>query len=170
MTPTISSDFLEKERQRNEESFRREYRAQFTDHITGWSGAETLQQCVTESCTERPRVNDAIYAAAADPAFKGNDFALAIAHRSNDGTIILDHTATWTGTREASLGYEWICREIARTLKRYDQHCGSPVLVLMRPCAGIFPSAWTSVTCLGFKDLRPSLVSIQRVESTFRCS
>jgi hypothetical protein len=131
MNPTIPSDFLEKERRRDEESFRREYRAEFTDHITGWIGAETLQQCVTESCTERPRVNDAIYAAAADPAFKGDDFALAVAHRSNDGTIILDHTATWTGTREA-LGYEWVCREIARILKLYDlntivgdQHCAA---------------------------------------------
>jgi hypothetical protein len=132
MNPTIPSDFLEKERRRDEESFRREYLAQFTDHITGWIGAETLQQCVTESCTERPRVNDAIYAAAADPAFKGNDFALAIAHRLNDGTIILDYTATWTGTREEPLGYELPCREIARILKIYgldtivgDQHCAA---------------------------------------------
>jgi hypothetical protein len=131
MNPTISADFLEKERRRDEESFRREYLAQFTDHITGWIGAETLQQCVTESCTERPRVNDAIYAAAVDPAFKRDDFALAIAHRTNDGTIVLDYTATWTGTEE-SLGYEWVCREIARILKQYeiyvvigDQHCAA---------------------------------------------
>jgi len=45
---------------------------------------------------------------------------------------VLDYTATWTGTREAPLGYEWVCGEIARILKRYglntvvgDQHCAS---------------------------------------------
>lgn len=132
MNPSISSDFLENERRRDEESFRREFLAQFTDHIEGWIGFETLEQCVIKSCTERPPVTDAIYAAAVDPAFKGDDFALAIAHRLPDGTIILDHTATWTGTRKAPLGFEWVCGEIARTLKRYglnnvtgDQHCAA---------------------------------------------
>jgi len=132
MNPTISSDFLEKERRRDEESYRREFLAEFTDSVAGWIGFETLEQCVIESCTERPPVSDAIYAAAIDPAFKGNDFALAIAHRLPDGPIILDYTATWTGTREEPLGYEWVCGEIARILKRYglntvvgDQHCAA---------------------------------------------
>jgi hypothetical protein len=132
MNPTLSSSFLEKERQRDEESFRREYEAQFTDHIEGWIGFETLEQCVINSCTVRPPVTDAIYAAAVDPAFKSDDFALAIAHRLPDGQIILDYTATWTGTREAPLGYEWVCGEIARILKLYelntvagDQHCAA---------------------------------------------
>ncbi len=134
MNPSISSDFLEKERRRDEESFLREYLAQFTDHIEGWIAFETLEQCVIKSCTERPPVTDAIYAAAADPAFKKDDYALAIAHRSPDGAILLDCTATWTGTREAPLGYEWVCREIARILKPYghnalvgDQHC-APIM------------------------------------------
>ena len=116
MNPTISSDFLEKERRRDEESYRREYEAQFTDHIAEWIGFETLEQCVIKSCAERPPVTDAIYAAAVDPAFKGDDFAFAIAHRLPDGAIILDYTATWTGTREAPLGYEWVSGEIARIL------------------------------------------------------
>ena len=132
MNPTISSDFLEKERRRDEESYRREFLAEFTDSIAGWIGFETLEQCVIKSCTERPPVTDATYAAAVDPAFKGDDFALAIAHRVPDGPIILDYTATWTGTREEPLGYEWVCGEIARILKRYgvntvvgDQHCAA---------------------------------------------
>ena len=132
MNPKISLDFLEEERRRDEESFRREYLAQFTDHVAGWIGFEILEQCVIKSCTERPPVTDATYAAAVDPAFKGDDFAFAIAHRLPDGRIILDFTATWTGTREAPLGYEWVCGEIARILKRYglntvagDQHCAA---------------------------------------------
>ena len=76
--------------------------AEFTDSIVGWIGFETLEQCVIKSCTERPPVTDAIYAAAIDPAFKGDDFAFSIAHRLADGTIVLDYTATWT-EREKNL-------------------------------------------------------------------
>ncbi|MGC2849040.1 MAG: hypothetical protein WB556_03555, partial [Candidatus Acidiferrum sp.] len=132
MNPSIFSDFLDEERRRDEESFRREYLAEFTDHIEGWIRFEILEQCVINSCTERPPVTDAIYVAAVDPAFKGDDFALAIAHRLPDGLIVLDYTATWTGTREAALGFEWVCREIACILKLYglnvvvgDQHCAA---------------------------------------------
>jgi hypothetical protein len=131
MNPTISLDFLDKEEQRDPESFRREYLAQFTDQIEGWIRPEILDQCVTKSYTERPPVGSAIYAAAVGPAFKGNDFALAIADIQN-GLIILDYIRTWTGTREAPLGYEQVCGEIAGILKRYglnvvvgDQHCAA---------------------------------------------
>jgi hypothetical protein len=132
MNPTISLDFLYKETQRDPGSFRREYLAQFTDQIEGWIQPEILDQCVTKSYTERPPVGSAIHAAAVDPAFKGNDFALAIAHIQDDGLIILDYIRTWTGTREAPLGYEQVCGEIAEILKRYglnvvvgDQHCAA---------------------------------------------
>ena len=132
MNPTISLDFLDKEAQRDPESFRREYLAQFTDQIEGCVPAEILDQCVTKSYTERPPVGNAIYSAAVDPAFKGNDFALAIAHIQDDGLIILDYIRTWTGTREAPLGFEQVRGEIAGILKRYglnvvvgDQHCAA---------------------------------------------
>jgi len=132
MNPSIPSDFLEKERRRDEASFRRECGAEFTDEIAGWIPYEILDQCVAKSYTERPPVINATYSAAVDPAFKGDVFALAIAHRLPVGSIVLDYTATWTGTREAPLGYEWVCGEIARILKRYelntvvgDQHCAA---------------------------------------------
>jgi hypothetical protein len=131
MNPTIPHDFLDKEAQRDPESFRREFLAQFTDQIEGWIQPEILDQCVTKSYTERPPVGSAIYAAAVDPAFKGNDFALAIAH-IQDGLIIVDYVAPWTGTREAPLGYVQVCTEIAAIMKRYglnvvygDQHCAA---------------------------------------------
>jgi hypothetical protein len=133
MNPTISVDFLDKEEQRDPESFRREYLAQFTDQIEGWIRPEILDQCVPKSYTERPPVGSAVYAAAVDPAFKGNDFALAIAHRQ-DGLIIVDYVVSWTGTREAPLGYEQVCGVIAGIVKGYglnvvvgDQHC-APIL------------------------------------------
>jgi hypothetical protein len=133
MNPTISSEFLYKEAQRDPGSFLREYLAQFTDQIEGWIRPEILDQCVTKSCTERPPVGSAIYAAAVDPAFKGNDFALAIAH-IQDGVIIVDYVVSWTGTREAPLGYEQVCGVIAGIVKAYglnvmvgDQHC-APIL------------------------------------------
>lgn len=130
MNPTISPDFLDQERLRDPESFRREYLAEFTDHIEGWIAPEVLDQCVTKSVTERPPVAGAFYAAAVDLAFKSNDSALAIVHREPDSPIVLDYAATWTGSPKAPLGYEWLCREIAIILKRYglntvvgDQYC-----------------------------------------------
>ena len=46
MNPTIKTSFLDHERTRNEEQFRREYLAEFTDSISGWIGPEVLDSCV----------------------------------------------------------------------------------------------------------------------------
>jgi hypothetical protein len=68
---------------------------------------------------ELPPVENVTYAVAVDPAFKRNDFALAVLHRQGDGAIVVDWLATWTGKKSAPLGYEWVCEEIARIVKAY---------------------------------------------------
>ncbi len=83
LNPTISAEFLEAERMRNPGEFKREYLAQFTDSVVSWIEPEVLATCVIEGRKELPRVFDATYAAAIDPAFKGADFAFALAHRSS---------------------------------------------------------------------------------------
>lgn len=131
MNPTgVSAAFLEKERQRNEEKYLREYEAQFTDHIAGWIGSNTLETCIRRGCTELPPHRDATYVAAIDPALKRDDWALVIAERTSDGTIIVARTMAWTGTAKEPLVFESVCEEIARILKSYDinvlfgdQHC-----------------------------------------------
>ena len=78
MNPTLQLSFLEKERKRDEETFRREFLAQFTDQITAWVVPEVLEACIVRGRIELPRVENADYVVAVDPAFKRNDFALAV--------------------------------------------------------------------------------------------
>jgi hypothetical protein len=130
MNPTLQPHILEKMRRRSEEKFRREFLAEFTDNIAGWIVPEVLDPCIIPGRSELPRVRNATYVAAVDPALKGNDFALAILHRQGEGPLVVDRVARWTGSKKAPLGYEWVCEEIARLLKDYrinrvmgDQHC-----------------------------------------------
>ena len=134
MNPQVQPDKLIAERQRSEEQYRREYLAEFTDEITGWIVPEALEGCVVRGRTELPRVENVTYRAAVDPAFVRNDFALAILHRTANGSIVVDRVARWAGTKKAPLGYEWVCEEIVRILKQYgmnsvlgDQYC-APVI------------------------------------------
>ncbi len=89
-----------------------------------------LDPCVVSGRTQLPRVDNATYVVAIDPAFRQSDFALAILHRTREGSIVVDRVANWTGTKKAPLGFESICQEIARIVKLYgirdvvgDQYC-----------------------------------------------
>jgi len=134
MNPTISPAALERERKRDEPTYRREYLAEFTEDITSWIEPEVLEPCIVRNRRELPRVSGAAYVATIDPGFVRSDFALAIAHLSPDGAIVLDRVARWCGTKKAPLGFEWVCQEIKRILDQYsidsaigDQYC-APVI------------------------------------------
>jgi hypothetical protein len=69
-----------------------------------------------------------------DPAFQRNDFALAVLHKTADGPVVVDRVERWAGTKQAPLGYEWVCGEIAGIANEYgmrkvlgDQYC-APVI------------------------------------------
>lgn len=82
MNPAVSKMFLDKARRSNEETFRREHLAEFTDSILGWITPEILERYIMQGQREMPRVFDATYIAAIDPAFHSSDFGFAISHRS----------------------------------------------------------------------------------------
>jgi phage terminase large subunit-like protein len=130
MNPTLPRSFLEKERKRNEERFRREFLAEFTDQIAAWVVPEVLDPCVAKGRTELPRVENATYVVAIDPAFRRSDFALAVLHRTREGSVVVDRVAHWSGTKKAPLSFESVCQEIVRIVKQYgipevvgDQYC-----------------------------------------------
>lgn len=120
MNPAIAPAILETERRRDEQTFRREFMAKFSENITSWIDSEDIDACVIRHRKKLPRVPNVHYVAAIDPAFVRNDFALAISHLSSNGTIVLDFMARWRGTKKAPLGFEWVCSEIKRILDRYD--------------------------------------------------
>ena len=78
-----------------------------------------LAPCVIDGRSELPRVSDATYAAAIDPAFKHSDFALAIEHLTSTGLIVLDYVHTWSGSKQVPLGFEFVCSEVTEILRRY---------------------------------------------------
>jgi hypothetical protein len=134
MNPTISDEVLEEARCDNEEYFRREFLAQFTDSLVGWITPEMLDPCIARGQREFPRVFSGTYIAAVDPAFRNSDFGFAILHRSDDGHITVAYTARWSGTRKNPLNCDSVCAQIKDVLRRYeinsligDQYC-FPVL------------------------------------------
>jgi len=122
MNPTLQPFVLEQARKIDEEKFRREFLAEFTDQIAAWVVPDVLEPCIMRGRIELPRIENAAYVVAVDPAFVRNDFALAVLHETADGTVVVDRVEHWAGTRKAPLGFEWVCREIARIVNEYGDH------------------------------------------------
>jgi hypothetical protein len=119
LNPTISTEFLESERKHSPEDYKREYLAEFVDSVVSWIEPEVLARCVIKARKELPPVPGATYAAAIDPAFKKSDFAMAAAHRADGGVIVLDCAPFWTGTKQAPLGFQWVCGQVAGILRQF---------------------------------------------------
>ena len=134
MNPTIQDRILEEACKRDESAFRREFLAEFTDQIAAWVVPDVLEPCIMRGRIELPRIENAAYVVAVDPAFVHNDFALAVLHETADGTVVVDRVEHWVGTKKAPLGFEWVCSEIARIVNEYgvrvilgDQYC-APII------------------------------------------
>ncbi len=130
MNPAISPAVLEREQQRDEQKFLREFMAEFTENITSWINPEILEPCIVRGRRELPRLRDAIYAAALDPATRHSDFTLAIVHLSLDGKMVVDRVDRWAGTKTAPLAFEPVLDDIKFIFDGYgincavgDQHC-----------------------------------------------
>jgi hypothetical protein len=130
MNSAVPKDFLDKERRNNEQTFRREYCAEFTDNTLGWIPPEILEPCIQRGRRELPCVSSGTYVAAIDPAFHHDDFAFAVLHRSDEGMMTVAYLARWTGTKKVPLNVQPICELIHEVLERYgintlfgDQYC-----------------------------------------------
>lgn len=144
MNPVVSNSFLEKARQRNEETFRREHLAEFVDNVIGWITPEILDPCVMRGKRELPRVSNGVYVAVIDPAFTSSDFGFAIVHRSDDGSVTVVYVSRWTGSKKTPLNFDPISEQIGEILRRYginslvgDQFC-FPILQQHFQRLGIF--------------------------------
>ena len=111
MNPAVSKQFLEAARQDNEQTFRREHLAEFTDNVLGWITPEILEPCVLRGLRELPRVSNGTYVAAVDPAFRSSNFGFAVLHRSDAGAITVVHTDSWSGTKTEPLNLDLSPRE-----------------------------------------------------------
>jgi hypothetical protein len=120
MNPTISRTVLQREQQRDDRKFRREYLAEFSEDVTSWVDREILESCIVGNRTELPRLPNTRYVAAIDPGFKRSDFALAIAHRSPEGVIVLDRVAWWRGNKKKPVSFENVCSQVKQHLDDFS--------------------------------------------------
>ena len=81
--------------QRDPESARAEYGAEFRDGISDFANPEVVYSCTDPGVVQRDPIPGVKYSAFVDPAGgSGQDsFTLAIGHRGPDGAGILDHVA-----------------------------------------------------------------------------
>jgi len=121
MNPTVPRRFLENEKRRDPETYRREYGAEFAEAVSAYIPAEAIAACVVEGRTSvlpQPRVHS--YEAAIDAAFKGDRFTFAVAHKeSRENKLVVDYLAGWEGTRQQPVRLGQVIPEIRATLDRY---------------------------------------------------
>ena len=103
MNPTIEPAELEMYREQDDSKYRREFMAEFSEDINAWIDTEILYRCVVPGRKESPPEPGVYYFAAIDPAFRHDDFALTIAHRDSEGTVVLDLLVRWRGSKKISV-------------------------------------------------------------------
>ncbi len=119
MNPAVPKRFLENEKKRDPENYRREYGAEFSEAVSAFIPAEAIQACVVEGRTSvSPSRNR--YCAAIDAAFKGDKFTFAISHREGrTGMVVVDHLQGWQGSRSEPVRLGFVIPEIKSVLQRF---------------------------------------------------
>jgi hypothetical protein len=132
MNPTIPAAELDMRRKRDGSKFRREFMAEFSEDSSSWIDPEILYQSVVSGRQELPPEPGVFYFGVIDPAFRHDDFALVIAHRNSDGTVVLDLLVRWRGSKKIPVCWEDVRKDIQHYCKRYeincvhgDQHCAA---------------------------------------------
>jgi hypothetical protein len=138
MNPALSREFLDAEALRDPESFEREYNASFYESAAMFLSAEAVDAAIVPGRFELPPQPGVYYTAALDAAFRGDNFAFAIAHRSGE-KVIQDLLRSWRGSRSNPVNLAAVIEEIAATLHRYgaakihgDSFCSEPIRQALR--------------------------------------
>ncbi len=132
MNPSVPKRFLENEKRRDPETYRREYEAAFTEAVSLFLPGHMVDACVVEGRTElAPAQNH--YFAAIDAAFKGDAFTFAVAHRDR-GVIVVDKLMGWKGSSRQPLKLGTVLPDIVETARAYrverilgDQYASEPI-------------------------------------------
>lgn len=133
MNPSISRAYLERERRRDPEMFRREFEAEPSDSITTLFDSDAIDACVIPGRRELPPHPAFSYVAALDAAFRGDTFTFGLCHQEQ-GRVIFDVLTGWEGSKRQPVNLESIAQEIGRLCAEYrvsevlgDQYCAQPI-------------------------------------------
>jgi len=133
MNPTISTSYLARERQRDPDTFRREFEAEPADNISSLLETQAIEACVVPGRRELPPLPECHYVAALDAAFQGDTFTFTICHKAEDRAIF-DVLTGWEGSKRSPVNLEHVAGEIGRLCAKYriaevlgDQYSAQPI-------------------------------------------
>jgi hypothetical protein len=141
--PNIDRAWLARERRRvGTKVFAREYLAEWQHATTdGWFG-NVIDRCVDTGRASSGPLSGIRYVAAIDAAFRGDRFALAIAHREHDEdgppVTVIDAVDTWEPDEGEVLSVPHVVRDVAKRIRAYgamtfaDQFSFDPLRELFR--------------------------------------
>ncbi|HEV2160902.1 MAG TPA: hypothetical protein VGR52_01515 [Stellaceae bacterium] len=116
--PTIAQSLVDEELERDPQTARAEWLAEFRDDISGFVDPDLVQRAVERGRTVLPPREGVIYHAFADPSGgAGDSFTLAIAHADGDA-VILDCLLE----RRAPFNPASVTEEMTASLKPYGVH------------------------------------------------
>lgn len=124
MNPSLSPALLWMERQRmGDQKYNREYGAEFSDAVSQLIPSDLIDKAVVRGVREFPHQGEIRGVLALDPSSKGTDsFAFAIAHRQQDGKIVLDLARQWTPPGNGTyLDYGYVVPQIIEAANMF--HC-----------------------------------------------
>ena len=121
MNPTVGKRFLENEKKRDPDNYRREYEAEFAEAVSAFIPADAITSCVVAGRTSVPPTPKRHrYTAAIDAAFKGDQFTFAVVHRDRQADrFVVDHLAGWEGSRQDPVRLGQVIPEIRSVLEKY---------------------------------------------------
>ena len=138
LNPYIPARFLERERQRDPETFRREFGGEFIGSISAFLPAESVFACVASGRSFLPPQANVRYVAAVDQAYKQDTFVLTIAHREGD-SVVIDRIRSWTPKRGSPVKLADVVPMLKAELAPYgvqtligDQFSSEPFREVMR--------------------------------------
>jgi hypothetical protein len=115
MNPTISQALIERELERDPDSARAEWLAQFREDLQAAFSLESIEACIVPGRDELPSSNQIAYRAFADPSGGRRDsYTLAVGHREHDRAVI-DLLREW----RAPFDPEPVTAEASELLKKY---------------------------------------------------
>jgi phage terminase large subunit-like protein len=146
MNPTIDGDYLARELQRDPDSFRAEYLAEFVGSGAAFLDPERLQKAVADRA-ELPRDACTDWTAGLDPAFTSDPFGLALVGRSAQrrSQLRLGLVRAWAPRRggesfdERRMREDEVLDEVATVCLSYgvrrvvtDQYAAQPIVARLR--------------------------------------
>jgi hypothetical protein len=145
LNPTLPQKVVNRAYERDPLAAGAEFGAEFRSDIEAFVSLEAVEACVEFGCRERPPLSSLRYVAFTDPSGGSSDsFTLAVAHREQDGRVIVDAIRE----RQPPFSPEAVVADFAATLKSYrcatvfgDKYAGQFPRELYRKCGVVYQPA-----------------------------